>query len=84
MGCLTHDRYDSRCHRCNPEDTTVSESPSVTGSEACFDGAHDALNRMRRAQVRGTGCHLTADMIQSLYISFLGEVWGEDDPREKP
>ena len=66
------------------KDTTVSESPSVTGSAACFDGAQDALNRMKRAHQRGTGCHLTARMLQSLYVSFMGEMWGDDDPREKP
>ena len=66
------------------EEPTISESPSVTGCAACFDGAQDALNRMKRAQKRGTGCHLTAGMIRSLYLSFIGEMWGDDDPREKP
>ena len=48
---------------------------------AVFDPAHDALNRMRRAAARGTGCHLTADMIASLALTFLGQAWEEDDPR---
>ena len=44
--------------------------------------AHDALNRMARASRRGTGCHLTADMIAALERTFLGEVWSEEDPRD--
>lgn len=44
-------------------------------------GAHDALNRMRRACERGTGCHLTAEMIQSLGLTMVAEMWGEEDPR---
>lgn len=48
----------------------------------CFDPAQDALNRMRRAHERGTGCRLTADMIRSLYLSFIGQMWEQDDPRE--
>ena len=49
-----------------------------------FDGAQDALTRMKRAAGRGTGCHLTAKMIQSLALSGLAETWEEPDPREKP
>lgn len=45
------------------------------------NGAHDALNRMRRAHDRGTGCHLTADMIRSLGVTLIGQMWGEEDPR---
>lgn len=47
----------------------------------CFDGAQDALNRMRRAHERGTGCHLTAEMIASLGLTFLAQTWGQPDPR---
>ena len=96
-GCITielrRERMDNQtCPNCGEGHkhtacsikTTVSESPSVTGSAACFDGAQDALNRMKRAHQRGTGCHLTARMLQSLYVSFMGEMWGADDPREKP
>jgi hydroxymethylpyrimidine/phosphomethylpyrimidine kinase len=46
-----------------------------------FDAAHDALNRMKRAHARGTGCHLTAYMIASLGLTFLAEAWGAADPR---
>jgi hypothetical protein len=46
--------------------------------------AQDALNRMRRAHNRGTGCRLTADMIHALSCSMIGQMWEETDPREKP
>jgi hypothetical protein len=54
---------------------------SPTGSIPQFNGAQDALNRMKRACDRGTGCHLTAEMIQSLGCTFLGGCWQEKDPR---
>lgn len=41
----------------------------------------DAINRMRRAYERGTGCHLTADMISAMETSIFGSIWWEDDPR---
>ena len=43
--------------------------------------AQDALNRMRRAYERGTGCYLTVEMIRELGVTFLGQIWGESDPR---
>lgn len=43
-----------------------------------FEQAHAALDRMRRAHARGTGCHLTAEMIRDLGLTFLGETWGEE------
>lgn len=43
--------------------------------------AHDALNRMRRANKRGSGCRLTAEMIAALSCTSLGSMWAEDDPR---
>jgi hypothetical protein len=46
-----------------------------------MDGTHDALNRMRRAAERGTGCHLTAEMIASLAVTIFAEAWEENDPR---
>lgn len=46
-----------------------------------MDAAQDALNRMHRAHQRGTGCHLTAEMIESLSVTFIGELWEEADPR---
>lgn len=48
-----------------------------------FGPAHDALNRMRRAYERGTGCHLTAEMIQVLNLTVIGAMWAEDDPRNQ-
>lgn len=39
----------------------------------------EALSRMRRASERGTGCHLTADMIGALSVSILAEWWGNVD-----
>jgi hypothetical protein len=45
------------------------------------DSVNDALNRMKRAQRRGTGCHLTVEMVRALGCTLLAEVWGEDDPR---
>jgi len=48
---------------------------------ALEDGVQDALNRMRRAARRGTGCYLTAEMISCLEISTLGQIWSEEDPR---
>jgi hypothetical protein len=46
------------------------------------NGAQDALNRMSRAHQRRTGCHLTAEMIQSLSLTTIGAMWSEEDPRE--
>lgn len=41
--------------------------------------AQAALNRMYRASVRGTGCHLTAAMIAGLATTTIAEVWGDDE-----
>ena len=38
-----------------------------------------ALRRMRRASERGTGCHLTAEMIDALSSSTLAEWWSNLD-----
>ena len=35
----------------------------------------DALRRMKRASERGTGCTLTAEMIQALGRGTIGEWW---------
>ncbi len=48
-----------------------------------LDAAHDAFNRMRQASESGTGCRLTAEMIQALSVSIIGQMWSEDDPRSK-
>lgn len=45
------------------------------------DAVHDGLNRMKRAHDRGTGCHLTAEMIAALSLTCVGSLWMDDDPR---
>jgi hypothetical protein len=45
-------------------------------------GLQDALNRMKRASNRGTGCYLTAEMVAGLGLTFIAEAWEEDDPRD--
>jgi hypothetical protein len=47
------------------------------------DGAHDALNRMKRAYDRHTGCYLTPQMIDSLGVTVIGSIWDEPDPRKE-
>ncbi len=39
--------------------------------------AIEALRRMARAQERGTGCTLTAEMIASLNLTFIGQAWAD-------
>lgn len=65
-----------------PQQTAHEETGERPG--AVFNGAHDALNRMKRAYERRTGCNLTAEMIQSLHLTVFGEMWSEDDPRTLP
>jgi hypothetical protein len=48
-----------------------------------LDKAQDALDRMRRAHQRGTGCHLTAEMIQELSVTVVGAMWGQPRPAPK-
>ena len=50
--------------------------------DSFLDASQDALNRMRRASHRGTGCHLTKEMIDSLELTVIGEMWKEEDPRD--
>lgn len=57
------------------------DTRTITGQPVEFDAAHNALNRMRRADERGTGCHLTADMIIGLKVTLIGQMWAEADPR---
>ena len=45
-----------------------------------LDAAHDALDRMKRAAQRNTGCHLTAEMISALACSIVGQMWEQDRP----
>jgi hypothetical protein len=42
--------------------------------------ANKALNRMRRANERMTGCRLTPEMIAGLAITSIGQMWEELDP----
>ena len=53
----------------------------VKEHKSTFGETHDALNRMKRAHERGTGCHLTAEMIESLSLTIVGSMWNEPDPR---
>lgn len=46
--------------------------------------AQNALNRLRRAYERGTGCRLTAEMVAELYLTRFGETWEQSDPRSQP
>ena len=50
------------------------------GQEMSDELAHDALDRMHRAFKRGTGCHLTAEMIFALSVTFMGELWQAERP----
>lgn len=47
---------------------------------AFLDKAQDALDRMARAEKRGTGCYLTADMIKDLSLTTIGELWSRERP----
>lgn len=51
---------------------------------SAMDLAQDALNRLSRAQKRGTGCYLSAEMIQALHVTSIGEIWSTPDPRTEP
>lgn len=50
------------------------------GDHSELRDAHAALDRMARAHKRGTGCHLTADMIHALGVTMIGQMWGEENP----
>lgn len=39
--------------------------------------ANKALDKMRRAHKQGTGCYLTREMIQSLHLTIIGQMWSE-------
>ena len=60
----------------------IGTDGSASPDKAYQNGAQDALNRMARAYQRGTGCHLTAEMIQSLALTTIGAIWSEEDPRK--
>lgn len=54
----------------------------MTKQPDALGAAQDALNRMKRAEKRGTGCRLTKEMIVSLSFMKIGELWTQDDPRD--
>lgn len=61
---------------------TVTEAIAQQLTDAdTIPHAHDALNKMRRACNRGTGCKLTADEVFELSLTAIGELWNQDDPR---
>jgi hypothetical protein len=43
--------------------------------------AQDALNKLRQAEKRGTGCHLSADEVFAMSLTRFGELWADADPR---
>lgn len=49
-----------------------------------FSEAHAALDRMRRAHKRGTGCHLTAEMIDELSLTVVGSLWDDGSDQTAP
>lgn len=61
------------------KDFTMASNPSAI--ELSTD-AQDALNRMGRAYDRGTGCHLTMEMIDALAHTIVGEMWWATQIRE--
>lgn len=69
-------------HLENGEGADAERPSDATCSAAGGDDAQDALNRMKRASHRGTGCYLTAQMIQSLQVTQIGEMWEQEDPRQ--
>ena len=62
-------------------ETSPTPVQAASAVERWSDGANDALNRLRRAKIRGTGCHLTAGMVHSLGLTVVGELMAEPDPR---
>lgn len=40
----------------------------------------DALDRMKRAHSRRTGCYLTAEMVAQLGLTVIGQMWEEPRP----
>ena len=51
---------------------------SYDDDEPLAKNMDDALDRMKRAYERGTGCHLTADMVRALGVSVVGQAWSEE------
>lgn len=70
--CYGHESYFSGCDDC-PYAFPASERHPLPA-------AQDALDRMRQAAKRGTGCHFTAEMIRQLELTSIGEMWSQDRP----
>lgn len=52
----------------------INRSEEKSNLQIC----NEALDRMKRASDRGTGCHLTAEMIEALSTSVIGSIWEGD------
>jgi hypothetical protein len=63
-----------------PRTDDFTAGSSMTSTKQSDEAAQDALDRMHRAHGRGTGCHLTAEMIQSLALTAIGEIWSGERP----
>ena len=61
-----------------PRTDDFTAGSSMTSTKQSDEAARDALTRMHRANRRGTGCHLTADMLQSLALTVIGEMWSDE------
>lgn len=46
-------------------------------TEDTYAEAFKAMKRLARAQKRGTGCHLTAEMVRNLAITDFGQLWAD-------
>lgn len=58
---------------------TGREEPEERETHHSNPIALQALDRMARAHKRGTGCHLTAEMVRALGFTFLAEIWDDDE-----
>jgi hypothetical protein len=54
---------------------TTQPNASADLEKAFRDPLNAALDRMKRASDRGTGCHLTAKMIEAMRVSTIGSIW---------
>jgi hypothetical protein len=75
-------RYPDEIDADREANQTEALAPAA-GSRPSWKVANAALNRMRRACERGTGCRLTAEMIQHLSLSTIGDIWSEPDPEDE-
>lgn len=48
-----------------------------------FDPMQNALNRMRASFNAGRGVRLSYTELEAMSLSFLGELWDQEDPRAK-